>query len=261
MLQKLWVLSKRELRSWLKSPFLSATFIVGPVIWIFVFGNAFNSAFFSSGGTPVGLEGAPNYFNYVATAMMVVMPMAFAGRTGASIFADRFKGYLDRLLVAPVSRPTILLSKISASMILGLAQSVILIGLTVPFGLYLADLNLASVVAILGAVALLSYGFSCVFLLISMRIRRWPTQQLVGSLLTTPIMFFSNAFYPQSRLPGVLAGLVALNPLSYGIDAVRKLFFGASGGAMEGVSVDLLVLVGFALAASGAVLVASRKWL
>lgn len=259
MLQKLWVLSKRELRSWLKSPFLSATFIVGPVIWIFVFGNAFNAAFFSTGGSPPALEGAPNYFNYVATAMLVVMPMAFAGRTGASIFADRFKGYLDRLLVAPVSRETILLSKISASMILGLAQSIVLIGLTVPFGLYLTDLNAVSLAAIVGAVALLSYGFSCVFLLISMRIRRWPTQQLVGSLLTTPIMFFSNAFYPQSRLPGILAGLVELNPLSYGIDAVRKLFFGASAGTP--VFVDLLVLVGFALAASAAVLVASRKWL
>jgi ABC-2 type transport system permease protein len=261
VLNKLWVLTRRELRSWLKSPFLSATFIIGPVIWIFVFGNAFNHAFFGSGTSIGTLDGAPDYFNFVATAMLVVMPMAFAGRTGASIFADRFKGYLDRLLVSPVRRETILLAKIFASLILGLVQTLILMAVTVPFGLDVSNVTLASFGALLLTVVLLSYGFSSVFLIVSMRIRRWPTQQLVGSIITTPIMFFSNAFYPQNRLPGLLGGLVSLNPLSYGIDAVRGLFFGDGTSTVKPVMLNLEVLVAFAAIASVVLFITSRKWL
>ncbi|HZW55671.1 MAG TPA: ABC transporter permease [Nitrososphaerales archaeon] len=260
MLTKLWTLTLRELRNWIRSPILAVTFFIGPAIWIFVFGNAFNAAFFASGSGTSSLQGAPDYFNFIASAMFVVLPMAFANRTGASIFADRFKGYLDRLLVSPTGRETIVLAKICGGMILGFAQAVILLILTVPAGLAISNLTLVSLVILIVTILMVAYGYSSIFLMISMKIKRWPTQQLVGSILVTPIMFLSNAFYPESRIPVILRGLVAINPVSYGIALTRALFF-QTIVSTQTIAFNLGALAIFVALTSLALLIVSRKWL
>ncbi|MDG6994429.1 MAG: ABC transporter permease [Nitrososphaerota archaeon] len=257
---KLWALVLRELRNWIRSPILAVTFFVGPLIWIFVFGNAFNAAFFASGSGVSSLQGAPDYFNFLATAMFVVLPMAFANRTGASIFADRFKGYLDRLLVSPTSRETIVFSKICGGIILGFTQVVILMILTVPVGLELSNITIARIALLLASILLVSYGYSSIFLMISMRIKRWPTQQLIGSMLVTPIMFLSNAFYPESRIPILIRWLVSLNPVSYGIVLSRDAFFEVSI-PIQTIELNLGALVLFAALISIVLVFTSRKLL
>lgn len=260
MFEKLRTLIMRELRNWIRSPILAVTFIIGPALWIFVFGNAFNAAFFSSGGDVSSLQGAPDYFNYISTGMFVVLPMAFASRTGATIFADRFKGYLDRLLVSPTSRRTILLAKIFAGVILGAVQATALLILTVPLGVRIPNFTPLTIGVLLLTVMMLSYGFSSVFLMISMRIHRFPTQQMVGSLITTPLMFLSNAFYPSSRLPSWIAWLVALNPVSYAISITRQIFFQTTTIGV-GTEFNLSMLALFVLLASTAIFITSKKWL
>jgi ABC-2 type transport system permease protein len=258
---KIWVLTMRELRSWARSPFFSLSFLVGPFIWVFVFGNAFNSAFFTPGSASSELEGAPNYFSFLCTGMLVVMPMTFSGRTGTSIFADRAKGYLDRLLVSPTSRATIVHAKVFGSMILGMLQAVILLAVAVPFGLSLPSFTPLGVAILVASVLLLSYGFSTLYLIMSMRIRRWATQQFAVTLLSTPIMFISNAFYPGSKIPHWIGGLAALNPISYAINITRSLFFGGSAAINSTLALNFGVLVAFAAACSVALLVTSREWL
>jgi len=260
MFEKLWTLILRELRNWIRSPILSITFLVGPALWIFVFGSAFNAAFFASGGNPSSLQGAPNYFNFIATGMFVVLPMSFASRTGASIFADRFKGYLDRLLVSPTSRSTIVLAKVFAGVILGVIQATALLFLTVPLGVKIPDFTPFSLVLLLVTVAMLSFGFSGVFLMVSTRIRRFPTQQMVGSLITTPIMFLSNAFYPSTRIPGWIGWLVAINPVSHAITITRRVFFQGSPFG-SGTVFDLSMLCLFVLLTSVAMFITTKKWL
>jgi ABC-2 type transport system permease protein len=258
---KIWILTLRELRSWARSPFFSLSFLVGPFIWVFVFGNAFNSAFFSSGGGASTLEGAPNYFSFLATGMLVVMPMTFSGRTGTSIFADRAKGYLDRLLVSPTSRETIVHAKVFGSMILGMLQAAVLLLVAVPFGLHIPSFSPLSIAILVVSVLLLSYGFSTVYLIISMRIRRWATQQFAVTLLSTPIMFISNTFYPSSKIPQWIGGLAGLNPISYAVNITRGLFFGGEAAVNSTLLFNVGVLVLFAGACSIALFVTSRKWL
>jgi ABC-2 type transport system permease protein len=261
VLSKLRVLAAREISNWARSPLWAFTFFFGPAIWVFVFGNALNSAFFSSSGSASILQGAPNYFNFITTAMLAVVPMAFSWRTGASMFADRFKGYLDRLLVSPVRRETIVFSKILAGVTMGVGQAAALLLLTTPFGLVLPKASVVSIATLIVTVMLLSYGFSAVSVTISMRIKRWPTQQLVASVTTTPLMFLSNTFYPEARLPLWIQGLVALNPLSHAVAIVRSVFFSQSGLSWGAIQVDFLFLLGFAAAATLVVMVASRRWL
>ncbi len=257
----LGVLTVRELKKWLRAPFPALGLFVVPVVWVFIFGSALNAAFFSSGAHPSTLEGAPDYFNFMATGMAVSMSLTYAGRTGASLFTDRFTGYLDRLLVSPATRSTIIASKIMGGMVLGMIQALILILMSIPLGLSLRYLNPISAFLILGTFLLLSFGFCCVFLFISLRIRRWQSQQLVGSLVVTPITFLSSVFYPVSKLPAILQGLVLLNPLSYAADASRALFFQPSGWLSATFQTDFLALLIFAAGSFAALLFAYKKWL
>ncbi len=261
MLGKLRILIARELKNWTKSPVLGLTFFVLPIFWLVVFGKAFNSAFFASSGNGDFLQGAPDYFNFVATGMLVVLPIGFAARTGASIFADRFRGYLDRLLITPTPRETIVLGKVLAGVILSTLQGSVMTALALFLGLQLPPLTLVSL-ALLGAtIVMVAYTFSAIFLLISMRIRRWPTQQLVASMVTTPIMFLSNAFYPEDRIPQILTGLVELNPVSHAIAVAREIFFQGGPGLTSSLEWNLAYLTGSVVVVTLALVLASRRYL
>lgn len=255
----MWILVIREFRGWAKSPLFALTFLVNPIIYLFIFGSAFNAAFFQTASS-AGLQGAPNYFNYLATGVFVSMPMTFATRTGTSIFADRLKGYLERLVVAPISRETIVLAKIFAGIILGLIQAGVILVMTLPLGLSSSGLTIGSVAVLVASVSMLSYGFSAIFLVVSVRIRRWATQQLVLSIISSPIIFLSNVFYPISRIPVLIRWLASINPLTYTTDITRQLFFEGSSSTGN-LLFDVSVLVAFVGATTVALVFASRQWL
>ncbi len=251
----------RELKKWLKTPFPALGLFVGPIVWVFIFGNALNAAFFSSGTNSSVLQGAPNYFNFLATGMAVNMTTTYSSRAGGSVFTDRFTGYLDRLLTSPSSRSTIVVSKILGGMTLSLIQALVLLLMSLPMGLSVAGLTPISAALFILTLVLLSLGFSSTFVILSLRTRRWQTQQLVGPLIVTPITFLSTVFYPASRLPLILQGLVLLNPLSYAADATRVLFFQPSPWLVSSFQTSFLALVIFAAAAFGVLTVLYRRWL
>jgi ABC-2 type transport system permease protein len=261
MLSELWVLTLRELKKWLKTPFPALGLFVGPIVWVFIFGTALNSAFFSSGTSVATLEGAPDYFNFMATGMAVSMGLTYASRAGGSLFTDRFTGYLETLLVSPAARSTIVVSKVLAGVVLSLIQAFVLLAMSVPIGLNLSYIDALSFVLIVALFLLLSFGFGAIFLIISLRTKRWQSQQLVAPLVVTPLTFLSSVFYPVTKLPQILQALSLLNPLSYAADALRELFFQHSPWLSAAFQFNMLALVGFTAAASGVLAVTHRMWL
>jgi ABC-2 type transport system permease protein len=254
------VLTEREVRGWIRSPFLAISFLIRPVLWVFIFGGALNSAFFANSSQST-LEGASSYFSFLAVGMLSAMPMLLATRAGSSLFADRSGGYLDRLLVAPVSRSTIALTKVFGTVLFGLSQSIILLIIAIPFGLDATNLTSVSVLASLAGVFLLAWGYSAFFMVLSFRIKRWADMQLIASL-NFPIMLFSRVFYPSSRLPSWMSTFTAINPVSFSADISRKLMFGTDAAVTSpDVITGFVVLAAFAVASSALVLLLAREWL
>ncbi len=254
------MLTLREIRGWTRSPFLILSFFIRPILWVFVFGGAFNAAF-SGASTQANLGGASNYFSYLAVGMLSAMPMLLATRGGASLFTDRASGYLDRLLVAPVSRSTIALTKVLSTVLFGLSQSVILLFIAIPFGLNVSNLNPLSALASMVGVFLVAWGYSSIFMVLTFRIKRWADMQLINTL-NFPIMLFSRVFYPSSHLPSWMAVFTNYNPVSYSADISRALMFGSNGAVLsQDVITAFAVLVAFALLSSALVLVLARRWL
>ncbi len=260
MLAKARILTEREIRGWIRSPFLALSFVIRPVLWVFVFGGALNSAFFA-GSSSAALNGASDYFSYLAAGMLSAMPMLLATRAGASLFQDRAGGYLDRLLVAPVSRATIALTKVFGTVLFGLSQSIILLALAIPFGLHVSNLSAVSVLVSLAGVFLLAWGYSSFFMILTFKTKRWADMQLISSL-NFPIMLFSKVFYPSSRLPSWMVTFTTYNPVSFSADISRTLMFGSDGAVTSpAIITAFLVLVFFALLSSALVLVLAKEWL
>lgn len=260
VLEKDRILTVREIRAWTRSPFLVLSFFIRPILWVFVFGGAFNAAF-SGASTQASLGGASNYFSFLAVGMISAMPMLLATRGGASLFADRASGYLDRLLVAPVSRSTIALTKVLGTVLFGLSQSIILLFIAIPFGLSVSNLNPVSALVSLAGVFLLAWGYSGIFMVLTLRTKRWADMQLISSL-NFPIMLFSKVFYPSSRLPPWMVSITNYNPVSYSADISRTLMFGSNGAVgSPDVIIAFVVLVAFALLSSALVLVLAGRWL
>lgn len=260
MLAKALILTEREIRGWVRSPFLALSFVIRPLLWVFVFGGALNAAF-SAGSSSGTLAGAPDYFSYLAVGMLSAMPMLLATRAGSSLFQDRASGYLDRLLVAPVSRSTIALTKVFGTVLFGLSQSVVLLALGLPFGLHVSNLTAVSVLASLAGVFLLAWGYSSFFMVLTFRTKRWADMQLISSI-NFPIMLFSKVFYPSSRLPSWMVSLTTYNPVSFSADISRTLMFGSDGAAVSpGIITAFAVLVAFALLTSALVLALAKEWL
>jgi ABC-2 type transport system permease protein len=70
--------------------------------------------------------------------------------------------------------------------------------------------------------------FTALGLLAAVTIRQVDTFQVVVNLSLMPLMFFSGAMFPPNGLPGWLDTVVKLNPLTYGVDAVRRTLPGPS---------------------------------
>jgi ABC-2 type transport system permease protein len=59
---------------------------------------------------------------------------------------------------------------------------------------------------------------------------------IIIQLIIFPLIFLSGIFFPVNNVPTWMAIISKINPLTYGVDAIRQLFLGkeiaAMGGAM-----------------------------
>jgi ABC-2 type transport system permease protein len=209
--------------------------------WIFLasgLGAAFPSPTMASG------KGYTEFFYPGIVLMTVLFTSIFST---ISLIEDRHEGFLQGVLVAPVSRKAVVGGKIAGGTLLALLQGLLLL-LAAPFaGISLSGLGVAQAFLALGAVALALSAFSFVF--------AWKLDSVQGfhsvmNVLLMPMWLLSGAFFPLSRAPLWLKPLMWCNPLTYGLDALKQSFYVSSGGyagAVFSYGTNLGIVVAFGL--------------
>src|SRR3972149_6868392 len=100
------------------------------------------------------------------------------------------------------------------------------------------SLNPLLVIKLIPMLIILSISLSGLGVLIASRMRSQQGFQIIVQLVIFPMMFLSGVFFPVNNVPVWLAVISKINPLTYGVDAIRQLFLGkeiaAAGGAMGG---------------------------
>jgi ABC-2 type transport system permease protein len=159
-----------------------------------------------------------DYRAYLFPGVLVMSVQAPAIAVGISLVWDRRLGVLRQMLVSPFPRSSIVLG-----LALGGATTGGIYGLMVLSVGGIASISYTPMLLlVLLEMLLVSLMFTSFGLLAAVTIKQVDTFQIVVNLSMMPLMFFSGAMFPPNGLPGWLDAVVKLNPLTYGVDAVRR---------------------------------------
>ena len=82
------------------------------------------------------------------------------------------------------------------------------------------------VVKLLPTLLLLSLSLSGLGILMATRMRSQQGFQYLMQLMVFPLIFLSGVFFPVDAVPTWLQMVAKINPLTYGVDAIRQIFLG-----------------------------------
>ena len=192
--------------------------------------------------TMTGLfPGETNYFEFVAPGIMamVVMTAVLTG-LAASVSREKEQGTLDGILISPITRLSIVLGKALSQSVRGLAQGAVVMLLAIfLFGVTInGSILLVALILLLGIFSFVGLG-----ILVSASATEQETATQLLFMFQFPMLFLSGAFFPIQQMPAVMQTISHLIPLTYGIEALRKVII--LGGGSSSVSNDLLILTGF----------------
>jgi ABC-2 type transport system permease protein len=180
---------------------------------------------------------------------------------GVSVVWDREFGFLREVLVAPLARTGIVLGKAIGAAVVALLQVLLLLLIAPIVGV---ALDVATVLALVPVVLILSISLSGLGILIASFMRSQQGFQLLIQVLIFPLIFLAGVFFPVDQAPGWLQVLSKLNPMTYGVDAIRQIMLGSAQTSGLGVEVvgrvmtiaEEVVIV----AALGSILLAAAVW-
>ena len=186
-----------------------------------------------------------DYVTFLTPGMIVMTALFSSTFSSATYYQDRDSGILRVLFAAPHSQRVILLGKTLSSVVIGIAQALIVLGVAaaVPAVHFRWQYGVAQSIALtVIAVVLLNLFLSGLGQMLASRIRSMQGFHLVMNLVLFPFLFFSGAFFPLNHLPIWLKVLGRINPLSYGVDLMQVALYARSTDGYFGVPLDLAVL-------------------
>lgn len=192
-----------------------------------------------------------SYMTYFFPGALVMIVLFTAIFSTISVIEDRREGFLQGVLVAPVSRFTVAGGKIAGGTLLALFQGALFL-LLAPLAGY--ALSIENVPVVLQVVTLLAIGLTGLGFVIAWLMESTQGFHAIMNLFLLPLWILSGAAFPASGAHPILKAVMTVNPVSYGVAAIRRaLEFGGRGTSPEGLPeyrLCLLVLVAFAVAMS-----------
>jgi ABC-2 type transport system permease protein len=212
--------------------------IASPLLFWLVIGSGFGSSMRGGAMNQSYLA----YFFPGALVMIVLFTSIF---TMMSVIEDRREGFLLSVLVAPISRSVIVLGKVLGGATLATIQGMIFLVFSPLIGVHpgIAHLAVAMLAIFLIAFALTALGF-----IVAWRLDSTQAFHAIINLFLMPLWMLSGALFPMSGASQWVRWLMAANPLTYGLEALRSsLYPGTVGGLGFSLGVNLSVLGGFTL--------------
>jgi len=195
------------------------------------------------------VSGGGSYFDFVAPGF-IGMGVMMSGLTaiGTALAREREIGTLDGLLMAPISRASIILGKTLAQTIRNLLQGALIITLAIlVFNVHIrGNPLLIAAILVLGTLAFLGLG-----ILATSIAREQESAQFILGFLQFPMMFLSGILFPIEQMPVPLQMVSRVLPLTYAIDALRKVMILGSGIDAIVFPLTILVAIGVVTVALG----------
>jgi len=192
-----------------------------PLVWITLFGQLF-SKFAEMPGFPT-----KSYMDFFTAGVVVMTVLTSAFQSGLSIVLDIDSGFLDKLLVAPINRLSILMGRLFTDGVRIVIQASIIIGVAILMGAHIKT-GFLGYLAMVFIAALFGIAWAGLSNIIAIATKNSEVTMMAGMLLTFPILFMSTALMPIDFQPDWMASVAQANPASYVVDGVRSLMISST---------------------------------
>lgn len=233
-LRKIYGLWRREVTKFWREKSRIISSLATPLLWLLIFGTGMQMI------RPPGMQ---DYQSFIFPGIVGMTLLFTSVWSGVSVIWDREFGFLKEILVAPVSRFSIVIGKALGGGTGALLQAFILLPLAPLIGVHLTPYSLIMLVPLM---IVISIGLVSIGLAIASVMESFEGFNLIMSFVVMPMFFLSGALFPLTSVPDWLRGLSYINPLTYGVDVLRWAMFGGSNSLLP-VHVEIFIVVGFAV--------------
>ncbi len=213
--------------------------LLSPLVFWFVIGSGIGPSF-RVGSAPDGM----GYLEYFYPGTLILIMLFTAIFSTISIIEDRREGFLQSVLVAPISPASIVCGKILGGTTLALLQGLLVL-LIAPFvGIHITP---ERILVCLGTLFIVGFGLTGLGFLVA-----WPMESTQGfhaimNVVLIPLWLMSGALFPATNPHSWIYWAVHLNPVTYGVAAVRHALYAGDPGVLNlpGFALSLGVSLGF----------------
>jgi ABC-2 type transport system permease protein len=216
-LRGIYTLWKREVIRLLREKSRLISSVVTPILWLVIFGTGL--------GMSVGAQAGYNYQAFLFPGIIGQTLLFTAMFMGISVIWDKQFGFMKEILVAPVSRLSIFIGKMLGVGTNSMLQGIIVFALGFFIGI---PITLTMTLEVIPLMILVTIGLVCIGLIIASVLDSLENFGVIMTFVNMPMFFLSGALFPVATLPGWLKWALYINPLTYGVDALRAVTMGSA---------------------------------
>ncbi|MEI6238205.1 MAG: ABC transporter permease [bacterium] len=235
-MKTIYILWLRQIKRYLRSKSRIVGSLVQPMLFLVALGFGLGPVFQKAG------QG--NYVEFLVPGIIGMGIIFTSIFSGMEIIWDRQFGFLKETLVAPVTRLNIMVGRTLGGATVATSQGIIILLMSLVVGFRLSNWLLA--IPAIVVMFLTAFLFTALGTAIASKIDDMQGFQLIVNFLIMPLFFLSGALFPLNNLPKAISIIANLDPLTYGIDALRY-FLAGPGANHFGVGIDIVVLTSVTL--------------
>ena len=238
--QAIYVVLLRELKRYWRAKARIISSVAQSFFFLAIFGVGL-------GGFIGGVDKV-SYLSYLAPGIICMGLLFGSVFSGVSVIFDRQFGFMKEMLVAPVSRTSIILGKILGGAVTASIQGIILMAVAGIMGAFaLTPALIFGALAAIGVMLLITAGFVGLGVAIGSTLNDFHAFQLLSTFVIWPLFMLSGAFFPIDAVPLPLQVAMLFDPMFYGVELLRWCLLGVGTPMLGpfGWLISLGVLTGF----------------
>jgi ABC-2 type transport system permease protein len=227
-----YVLVAREFKKFFREKSRLVSTLARPLIWLFLVGGGMSRLVSPGIGIP--------YMQFIFPGILGMTILFSSIFSSISIIWDKEFGLMKEILVAPVSRFSVVIGKALSGTLISVIQASVILMLFPFLGI---KMGLPSILNAIFIAVVLSFCISSLGIVIATFYESFESFSVIMNFIVMPMFFLSGAMYPVNKLPYILKIITRLNPFTYGIDALKHAILNDSSIVDFSIITDLCVLI------------------
>ena len=230
-MKKIYIIWLREVKKYLRSKSRIVGSLGMPLLFLIVLGFGFSS---------LNVFGNKDYISFIFPGVIAMAILLSSMFSGISVIWDKQFGFMKEMMIAPVSRTKVMIGKTLGGATTSVIQGLLILIISLLIGVKMH--SFAGFFIAISFMMLIGIAYTALGISFASRMNDMQAFPLVMNFVTMPMFFLSGAIFPLQGIPKLLKIAAYMDPLTYGVDALR---FGLVGISQIPLWIDFLVLAAF----------------